>query len=201
MKSGLWSVAAALAFAAAHVQAAPSRGGVVDLSAVELVPHEVGRFQIRPECAPGRGASADCRGLEAAAPILAFRLRAQPTGLDADDWAALKTSSTPMSAVLGSPTSKAEALALFGSEICGRRIFETDAVDQYGGAWTLTPYMVQIAGRWHHLWTVTPNFAGYATTSVDGRENFAPVRTREELEKRKGWIKDLLDKYFSRSPF
>jgi hypothetical protein len=202
MKSVLIFAAAALALAASFAQAAPSRGSVVDLSEVELVPREIGRFQIRPACAPGGGPPSVCRALASAAPTLTFRLRAQPTGLDAGDWEALRVSSTPMTDVLGTPTIKPEGLNAVLWQICGRRIFETDAVDQYGGAWTLTPYMYQQAdGRWNHLWTVAPNFAGYVVAAVDGRPSVAVVRTREELERRKGWMQELLDKYFSGNPF
>jgi hypothetical protein len=106
-----------------------------------------------------------------------------------------------MTAVLGAPITKAEALAQLGGEICGRRIFETDAVDQYGGAWALAPYMYQVDGHWVHRWTVTPKFAGYETSVVDGRPQVVVIQTREELERQRGAMWNLLDKFFSKSPF
>lgn len=202
MRSGLLFVAAvALCVPAAH--SASSRGPVLNLEDVSILPQEVGRFEVRAACAPGAqgGLPSACRALQAAAPTLLFRLRDQPTGLDDADREALRTSPTPMTAVLGAPITKAEALALLGGEICGRRIFETDATDQYGDVWALTPYMYQADGRWVHRWTVTPKFAGYAVSAANGRQQVSVIQTRAELERQRGSMWDFLDRYFSKSLF
>lgn len=196
-------VSHALVLCAAAAVAAPAAETVVDMEQVAILPQEAARFQIRVACAPGPrgGPPSACRALQAAAPTLAFRLSAQPTALDDADREALRSSATPMTAVLGAPITQAEALALAGGEICGRRIVETDAADQYGGAWRLIPYMYQADGRWVHRWTVAPRFAGYRIAVVDGRPRVAVIATREELERRRAPLRDLLDRLFSRGPF
>jgi hypothetical protein len=192
-----------IVLAAATLAVSVARADILDLAQVQMqiLPHEIGRFQVRAECAPEGGASSACRALADAAPTLTFRLRNQPTGLDDGDRAALRVSPIPMTAVLGAPITRAAAAALLGGEICGRRIFETDATDQFGGVWALTPIMHQTGGVWIHRWTVTPEFAGYRISVVGWRRKVEVVQTREQLEKDRGPGPGLLERFFSKSLF
>ncbi len=200
MKSVLF-VAAIFSLAAAP--AANAGGTVVDLGQVEILPQEIGRFQVLAACAPGAhgGPPSTCRELAGAAPTLVFRVRDQPTGVDDADREALRASATPMTAVLGAPITKAEALAKLGGEICGRRILETDSIDQYGGAWVFTPYMYQENGRWVHRWTVTPKFAGYRVSTEGGRRRITILATTDDVQKERGPVRGLIDRFFPGNPF
>ena len=116
--------------ASAGAQSAPANP-VVDLRRVELLPHEIGRFQIRLECSPAAQSASPnlCRQIQALAVTASFRPLDKPTGIKGDYQSDMQFSAAPITKIIGDGISLKQSLGTPSWEVCSIRIVETEGHD------------------------------------------------------------------------